>query len=414
MSNLIRPEALDERGCPLPWVPPVRPTEALLPGSDDEDLVLQGTPPPGDPGDPWLIELFDRLRALAGLPDFQLLVDPAPPPRRGLCTGRVWVLDGRPAWVWLSPCPNSDRAEVAATLAHELVHPLTGGRHDRAFKETLLGLAEAAWGPEFFQHAQATRPYGEVDRWVVTGIRAALAGRPPPAPKTSDEGDTARLVTRIRKLHALAASQPGQPEAVAASARANDLITLYGLGGYQVQLDAGIDEQMVDRWVLLRPRVVWQRHLAHAIARFFGVFSLSMARYGRMHFFGRHADVVATAYLVEVTLEAIERGAEAHLAAWKAERRRPRGASRRERVAFCGSATVAFSRKLAGMKDERAREAILEAEDFAGVEHQRRGLRWSSARRTTVTHNEAGVRLGESLEVLRGVASAKGPPKRLR
>lgn len=397
----------------MPWVPPERPTEALLPGSDDNDvLVDQPPPPPGDSGATWLIELSEDLRALAELPPYELVLDPAPAYRRGLCTGRVWIIGGAARWVWLSPCPNADRAEVAATLAHELAHPMTHRGHDRVFKEALVDLARRAWGPEFFEHVDAAQPYAEVDRWVVTGIRAAMAGRTPPAPKTSDDGDAARLVTRIRKLQALAAAQPGQPEAIAASARANDLITLYGLGGYQVELDAGIDEQMVDRWVLLKPRVVWQRHLAHAIARFFGVFSLSMARYGRMHFFGRHADVVATAYLVEVTLAAIERAAAVHIVAWKKNPNR-HGATRTERLAFCGSATVAFSTKLRKLKDDRAEEAICDAEDFAAVEHQKRGKRWTSARRTSVNRNEAGIALGESLEVVRGV-SGRRRPRQLR
>ncbi len=412
MSRLVHRDVLDTQGCPLPWVPPERPSEPLLPGSDEDDvLVDQPPPPPGDAAQPWLIELSERLRELTGLPPYELVVDPAPQLRRGLCTGRVWMIDGVARWVWLSPCPNADRAEIAATLAHELAHPLTNSGHDRHFKQTLVDLARAAWGDEFFEHADSALPYSEVDRWLVTGVRAALAKRPPPRPRTSDEGNTARLVTRIRKLQALAASQPGQPEAIAASARANDLVTLYGLGGYQVQLETGIDDQMVDRWVLLKPRVVWQRHLCHAIARFFGVFSLSMARAGRMHFFGRHADVVATAYLVEVTLGAIERGSDQHIAQWKKSRRR--GHTRSERVAFCGSATVAFAEKLAELKDRRAHEDIEEARAFAGLEHRSRGIRWTTARRTTVTHNDAGVRLGRSLEVVRGMGSGK-QPRRLR
>jgi len=404
----ILPE-FDEDGLPVAWAPPTPRAEPLLPGSDDDDvLVDQPPPPPAEPGDAWLIALCEELRERADLEPFDLAVEPGPN-RRGLCTGRVWLVDGVARFVRLSPCPNADRAEIAATLAHEIAHPLTNTGHDRRFKEALVELVSAQWGPEFFRHARPSRPYPEVDRWVVSGIRAAMAGRPPPEPKLCPEGDAARLVTRIRKLQALAAAQPGEPEAVTACARANDLITQYELGSYQVRLDEGIDDQMVDKWVGLRPRCVWQRHLCHSIARFFGVFSLSMARAGRMHFFGRHADVVATAYLVEVTIAAIERGADAHAREWK---KHNRGSARSEKVAFCGSATVAFAKKLRALKVDDTEVHFDQARVFAGDEHLKRGLRWGTARRTTVTHNDAGVRHGESLEVVRGLG-ARRTPRRL-
>lgn len=251
--------------------------------------------------------------------------------------------------------------------------------------------------------------FRDVDRWIASGIRARLKGADPPLPKTSNDGNTARLVTRIRKLHNLADAQQGEPEGVAAAARANDLITIYGLGGYQVEIAAALDDQMVDRWVLVAKRQRWQRFLAHAIARFFGVFSLQMAAQGRIHFFGRHADVVATAWLVDVTMEGILRACDDHIAAWKAQERRTSGQVRSERSSFCGSATVAFSERLIALREDRADQARGQAEAFAGVEHDKRGIRWGRARRATVTHNAAGVETGNRLPIVRGMEGRKAP-----
>jgi hypothetical protein len=317
-----------------------------------------------------------------------------------------------PARIVLRPCPNSDAAEIAATLAHEVAHLVArGARHEEAFKRALLGLAERRWGATYFACADVRRPYPELDRWIATGIRAASEGRPPPVHRTGDGGDTARVVTRIRKLRLLAADQVGTPEAVTATGVANDLVTTYGLGGYEVQIAEGIDDQMVDRFVALAPRAVWQRQLAAAVARFFGVFPLQMARESRMHFFGRHADVVAAAYLVEVCIGKIERARDAWLSEWKRQARPAAGGARREAVAFCDSAVLAFGRKL---RDIRAREgehgaddtgrALRAAEDFARVEHEKRGLSWGTTSARHVRYHAEGARVGEDLSVVRGTS----------
>lgn len=391
-----------------PWCPPTPRTEPLtVEGDEEHDAIEVSALPPGREEAPdWLREEATRLARLLGLdPRFELLVEPSPSPRRGFCRGRVWMRGGQPLRIWLSPCPNGDRAELLATLVHELAHPLAGAGHDARFRAELLGAAVRGWGSGNFRHA-ATGATPELDRWVASGIRAALKGGPAPEPKTCDSGDTARVVTRIRKLHALAAAQVGEPEAITATARANELITSYGLGGYQVEIEAGIDEQMVDRWVALAPRKVWQRQLAHGLARYFGVFSLAMAKKARMHLFGRHADVVAAAWLLEVCIEKIERGCEAHIKEWKRLRRRSSGEGRSERTAYCDNAVWAFRRKLEGLAElelDEAEEALLEAEDFARAEHEKRGQRWGSGRTRRVRHHAAGQALGRSLEVVRGV-----------
>ncbi len=420
----VKPERLGPDGCPLPWSPPRPRTESLAAAEDDEDDVVAlpaGAPwPAGEAADvapdAALAALAGELCALAGVPTAALRIVPQTADRRGFCAGRVWVPDepGRPARIVLRPCPNADAAEMAATLAHEVAHLVArGARHEEVFKRALLELAERRWGAPHFASADVRRPYPELDRWIATGIRAATEGRPPPVHRTGDGGDTARVVTRIRKLRLLAADQVGTPEAITATGVANDLVTTYGLGGYEVQIAGGIEDQMVDRFVAIAPRAVWQRQLAGAVAGFFGVFALQMARESRMHFFGRHADVVATAYLVEVCIGKIERARDAWLAEWKRRARPGAGDARREGVSFCDSAVLAFAKKL---RDIRAREgehgadetsrALRAAEDFARVEHEKRGQSWGTASAKHVRHHAAGAKVGEDLSVVRGVDAA--------
>lgn len=443
-----KPPALDANGLPLPWVPPRPPTAALGGREHPEDevhVVAAGealpaldAAPGAEPPDAIraaVDEAVSRLRARLGLPPFEVVVRPGTFDRRGFTPGRVWYGDDHaPRRVLLTPCPNADPAEVLATLVHEVAHPVARTRaHGLAFKRTLVDLAGDLWGASYFE--EAARRVGErhevVDCWVATGIRAALSGDPPPAARTSDDGQTARIVSRIGKLRALAASQPGEPEAVAATARANDLVTIYGLAGYQVRVDAGIDDQMVDRWVQLDRRKVWQRVLAHAVARFCGVFSLSMAGEARMHFFGAWRDVVAAEYLYEVAAASIERQVEAHLARWKQARRRRPGETRRERTSFCDCAVHAFAEKLRRIRDDERRRAeaapaspdarawhlttraLDRARDFAREEHEKRGLSWGAGTSKAVTYNPDGIRAGRAIQVTLGLTADGHAPRAL-
>ncbi len=418
-APLVPADPLDDRGVPLPWVPPTPRAEGLAPPGDREgDVSLLGPADPlptasGAPSDEaWLHEDLALLCARARLPMPELHVEPIHAPRRGFCAGRVWMREGRPLRILLQPAPNSDRAEILATLAHEVAHPRANrGDHGLEFKRALLELAGETWGSTWFESADPGASYRDLDRWIATGLRARLADREPPRPRTGDEGQTAKIVARIRKLHALADHRPGTAEAITAAGRANDLVTVYGLGGYQVQIDAGIDEQMVDRWVVLDRRSVWNRQLGHAVARFFGVFSLSMARSGRMHFFGRHADVVATVYLVEICREKILRACDRHVVGWKVQAPRTAGETRTERVRFCDNAVFAFARKLEAIRaaDPDAEAARQEAVDFAADEHERRGLRWGRGRARSITTHAAGQAAGRALEVVRGVGGGRRP-----
>jgi len=440
-------ENLDERGLPLPWVPPDRTRDACAPDPvvDDDALIVpasQPLPPPASSGPPVGIlnddELQDRFRPLcrlAGLAPIELEVRHISEDRRGFVTGRVWMDAAlAPRRVTITTCPNSDLAEALATMAHELAHPLSRSRaHEEPFRRALVDFASRAWGGAFFAGARLRieAGYRTVDKWVAAGIRAALLGREPPMPKTGDDGQTARVVSKLAKLRALAADQAGRPEAVAATAQANDIATIYGIEGIDVLGDDRIAEQMVDRWVALGKAAVWRRELAHGVAAYCNVFSLSMSARARMHFFGRYADVVAAEYLFNISSERIERDCAAHMEHWRAHCAPVAGEARTEAVDFCDSAALAFRRKLEEMKREeaaRARAAPQEAEAlafrltqdglgraerFAEGEYRKRGMKWRHGTAKLVFHNEAGERAGRAMQVVRGLDSRGNAPRQL-
>lgn len=419
----VKPERLDEHGVPLPWAPLTPVTVALGEAVRQDlehdvhvvdELPADGPePPPSDEHD-WARAEFARLAALLGFPKLPLRVAPASIQQRGFCGGWIKMkADGTPLQVQITPCPNSDHAEVLATVLHELAHALTPrAGHGPTFCRRLVQLAGDVYGEGYFTSAPTAPPHGTIDRWVATGIRAALGKRPPPAPREADEGKLIAVVRKIRKLHVLADGQVGTTEGTTACALANDLITLYGLGGYHVQIAAGLDDQMTDRWLVLR-RGVWPRTLAHAIAGFFSVFSLHNVSRGRVHLFGRHADLVASLYLFEVCEAAIRRGCKAHVRAWRSQAPRGRGEAARERTDFCSAAVRAFRKKLQalGTEGEGAERALAAAEELALVEHHRRGFRWGGASFRDDRTNAAGAQLGGALEVVRGVGD--GPERRI-
>jgi hypothetical protein len=291
----------------------------------------------------------------------------------------------------------------------------------------MLELAERRWGASFFAEARARIAEGVriVDPWLASGIRAALRGATPPAARQGDDGQLARVVTKIRKLRELAADQLGRPEGIAATAMANDLVVQYGLGSYAVRIDAGIHERMVDRWVPVAEGAVWRRSLAHAVGKACDVFVLSVVHHSRMHFFGRYADVVQAEYLFQISEARIARECERHLDAWRARRAELRpGDTVRERVSFCDSAVRAFELKLQQIVNEEsgaparrsaapASPALEAAEEFARVEHEKRGTGWRSGGTRRTRENAAGTELGRSMELVRGMAPGGSAPKAL-
>lgn len=433
----VKPVELDPDGRPLPWIAPhsqAAPRDEVV----DAELVGDDTPLPrrsrpssegvgsdraahaeGTLDDATLTRWHETLCRAAGLtelPELELIR--AGEHQQGFAAGRVWfVPDGRVRRIRVTTCPNSDLAEVLATLCHELAHPLArSARHDAPMKAALLSLCQRQFGARYFAHAATLSPaerMNVLDAWVATGIRAALRGGDPPAPKDTDDAQMARAMGKIRKLRQLAKDQLGRPEGVAATAAANDLATLYGLTHHQVDGQEIDEDRVVDRFVVMPDGSVWRRLLAHDVAGYFDVFALSQPGAGRMHFFGAHADVVGAEYLYAVSARRIERECEAHIKSWKARRGKTTSAeTRKEKTSFCDSAAVAFGRKLKSYREDpdsggqtsRAfGERLERAEEVARAEHARRGSGWSSSGTKTYRENEAGRAVGASMDVLHGV-----------
>lgn len=432
----VKPEELDPEGRPQAWVPVQHRTTTLgREESDDDATIVEGPGglPPLESDERACVVTNDEIRGwfaklsqVAGFGEIPLSLARGTEDKLGFTTGRVWFRsDGVPLRVHLTTCPNSDLAEILATIVHELAHPLARARdHGERFVAAMVGIAEKAWTPGAF--AEARRRRGErsraIDYWVATSIRAALRGDAPPVARTGDDGQMARVVTKIRKLRELAANQLGLPEGINATAAANDLVTLYDLGDYQVRIDAGIHDQMVDRFVPIREGAVWRRDLAHGVARASEVFALSIVQKSRMHFFGRYADVVQAEYLFQISEARIDRECDRHLAEWK-KTRGPvtAGDVKRERTSFCDSAVRAFCLKLQSIAAEADRApragsaspALARAEAFAQHEHEKRGSGWRSGGTRTTRDNAAGREVGRSLEVVRGVGSGAGGTKAL-
>ncbi len=435
----VKPERLDSEGRPLPWVPavPRSPAPALETTRDEDARVddreaLPSCPQPEGDDEGAVIptstirDWFGRLCAALHFPEVPLIVKRGHTDRHGFVGGSVEMTSRFvPRRIVLTPCPNADEAEIAATLVHEMAHPLARSRdHGPAFCQTLVDLGARLWGEPYVKGARAhtAGPYALVDRWLTCGARALLAGREPPARRVCDDGHAARVVSKIAKLWALASDQSGQPEAIGATALANDLITLYGLDQSQVCNAPSIDDQLTDTWVLLEPRQPWQRALAHAVAHFNGVYSLSMNSKARMHFFGRYSDVIAAEYLCAISIERIKRESAAHI-----EDQRRRGLlfpdqARRAKVDFCESAVLEFGRKLNRIAvGESARSprpteqdvALDEAQSFAQKQLDLRGERVSTARCREVRHSEEGAEAGRRMQVVRGLDFQGEPQRRL-
>lgn len=428
---------LDESGLPKPWVPVKERWQALADRGDDHDVVLGPLPEiepyaesdvesQADSGesiglsDEAVRELYARLLAQLGWQEIPLRIQRTAKVNHGFVTGRIHFTHarGEATAIAVTLCPNADRAEVAATLTHELAHAVAkGSGHGRAFKEALVGLAEAVWGRAYLAGARGAldQRYSLVDGWVATGIRASIRVAEPPTPTDRGEADLAAAVRRIQKLRTLAADQPGTPEAVSATAKANDLVVILGLGTYHVKLPVQQGEQLCDCWILIGRGQRWKARVAFGIAEYCAVFALRQASRGGMHLFGRHADLVTAEYLWAVCTESIERRWAAHLEASRASAtKRPRGWVQRERSSFLHSAVDGLLAKLEGARStaflrEETREIAVQVEEFARAEHDKRGMGWRGGSRQSHSYNAAGYEAGRSLSLANGVGSAAGP-----
>lgn len=439
----------DGAGAPFPWVLPSSNQPVLASTNHDEDEgyaapclepedeLASFVPPEGteliqEQGHPIsrekIVREFERIRVHLGMPSFELSLYRGSVNKNGFVTGRVFARNGTPIRMILTTCPNADLAEISATLVHEFAHVASGmGGHDRAFKVAMLDLASALYGDAFFAAARdfLGESFRVLDMWLATGIRAALRNAEPPSSKEFDESLTAGVVSRIQKMRALATNQPGTPEGITATGIANTQSTLFGLGSYHVNLDASVDENMVDRWLNIGRKVRWKRELAFDVASFCNVFALARPDRGWMHFFGKYRDIIAAEYLYNVCLEHIERQCNKHIQEWKAEQGRVTGGQVRSRkISFCASAVEGISDKMSQIRNrERAMahsdptttdarafkltsEDLQQAETFATDEHKKRGLGWGSDTSHSYHHNESGYEAGQSVELRSGVKSS--------
>ena len=413
----VTPERFGPDGLPLPWVPGESSRAALVEREGDDVDIVDGVLPA-------LAELvevperdlsqlttaqiravFDDLRRRLGLAGFPLVVRRGGVDRHGFVSGRVAIAtDGTPRRMSVVTCPNADLAEAAATLVHEFAHIVAfGDHHGAGFKEALVALAELHYGQAAFAQARLSvgGSYRTVDQWVATGIRAVLRDARVPRPRESDEARIAASVAKIGKLRALAASQPGAPEAVTATATANDMIAVYDLGGYEVEFDGGLDDQMVDRWLDIGKRQVWKRSLSFTIAEFYDVFALSRSSKGWMHLFGTYTNVTSAMYLYRLCVESLERRCEVHVAQWKRGRDVARGETTRERTSFLDSAASGVAIALRAAREDKPR--VEPAEEFAAEEFFKRGRRWGSSSGKAQNHNQSGFDAGRAV----GAAGAR-------
>lgn len=428
----VTPEALTEDGVPEPWVAAKPPKTTLGAGrdlSDDVEVVAAGEPLPPVPETPEVLlnpDDNDTIRAAlrrtcrrAGIGDVPLDVERVAAYRDGFVPGRVWLSPEGPLQVRLVVGPNADAAEVWATLLHEVAHGIAGIKegHGRIFQQALVDLAGAMFGDDFFRvpRSKLGESHGLLDAWIAVGVRASLGSAAPPVEASGSETQLAKVVGRIQKLRRLAQAQLGQPEGRAACAKANDLLTRWDLGAYSVRLAGGIDDQMYDRWVNIGKRSVWRRRLAFIVAEHCGVFSLSRASKGWMHFFGRYADVVTAQWFYEIWEAHILRAADAHIKAYKASGGHRH--TRTERINFCDSAVYGLEEKLGVLErqhdhtatpDERITTRRRRSEAFAAEQFDLRGQSWGSGTGKQITVNAAGVNAGQNAPMGRGVGGPAG------
>lgn len=440
----------DERDLPLAWSAVQSPTISLEQSTsveseetetccvneslpNQEDVVLEESEtvcefciPRED-----IVAEFERIRKHVGLSSFPFELYHQAKHCNGYVSGKVKInRENSPVSMMLVVCPNADFAEIAATLVHEFAHIFSEvNNHNHSFKKRMVELASALYGDHYFvePRKRLDESYRILDMWIATGIRAKLRGQEPPVAKDFDEQLTASVVSRIQKMRALAASQPGTPEAITATGIANTQITLYQLGSYQIRLDVNLDESMVDRWISVGKNVRWKRELGFDVADFCNVFALARPDQGWMHFFGKHRDIVATEYLYHVCLEHIERKCEQYIKEWKTTIwwKPSSGEVRSEKTSFCASAVRGISDKMKEIREIERLEAQLspdsseargyrltsedlrKAEAFSAQEHVKRGMGWSHESSYSHTHNSSGYEAGQDVSLHAGVESRK-------
>lgn len=414
---------------PEPWVLPYKETPLAV--MDTHDDVIQGRPEDATPSSdvaPWIFDEFERMRIYLNLPKFPLQVKTRKSKRyNGFVSGAVYYEEDVPTLMILRLCPNSDKAEVLATMVHEFAHTIDfEADHDQVFKDNLIELAKGLWGDAYFEraHEASQGSYTTVDLWVSVGIRHALSGAPEPSRATLDGDDDiamARVVSKIQKLQRLARNQPGTPEAILACATANTMIARYDLGSYQMILpDQDVSDEMADLWVSVGKRQRWSRYLAVAVADYCQVFALSHKSLGLMHFFGRWADVQRASFLTGSLISRLKKQADQHIEELRERRKFQRGDARAFRQAFLMTATMTLTQRLTteAELEQRSPEAhamavsdMTRAKAFASALFEDRKLQWGESKGNPIryTRSAAGARAGQDITINEGLSAEDGP-----
>jgi hypothetical protein len=433
---------------PEPWAPATSATVRLGREENPGD-VTSGEPQNLPPSDPVGADLGGRIHEVAGflcnvsgvtLEEGALVIRQGRTHKRGFVTGRVWYEQGQPRAaiqrLVLTTCPNSDDAEIFTALVHEFAHAVAPERgHHTEFKQACKDLASEVWGWLYFTEVDVAEPSATVDGWIACGIRAAMCGGTRPARRKYAMEQQVSIIRRVLKLRRLAEDVVGTPEGISATAMANGIVTLWGLGDVRADIPEGVGDEMCDRYTFIGHRQKWRRQVAWAVGSFFDLYVLSQAKQGTMHWFGKNSAVEAGIHLFRVAEAHIERRLKDHMEEWDGQGR-PNGLhGRSEATNFRYSAAKSFKVKLTGLKAEAAEAAPDEASgavpdeateafeaavsstammaynkelavSFAKGLLESRGVRTTTAKGASWTRNEAGTRAGRTVPMGQGMANS--------
>jgi len=283
--------------------------------------------------------------------------------------------------------------EVTSVLEHEMAHQYVD--------EFLKIRGETAHG-ETFRRVCAER-----------GIDARAAGAPITRDGSNGEGETDRVLERIRKLLALAGS-PNQHEAEIAMRKAHELMLRHNIESIGARVDRSYEVRHLGDPQKRGTRV--ESAIAGLLSEFFFVkvirVPVYMPRLGRpgsvYEIVGTHANVEMASHVHAFLLATAER-------LWKENRNDTRVRSGRDRLAYQTGVVGGFREKLLLERVDLKKTGLVWIGDrtldgfyrarHPHITHRRSNVRWSSA-------HAAGREAGRTVVLHRPVSqgpSAAGP-----
>lgn len=224
-------------------------------------------------------------------------------------------------------------------------------------------------------------------------------------------------IRRIQKLQALADSERGNGNEIAAESAARiaaKLMVEHAIAS--LELSAETEEPLITRHVSTGRRLNWLRTLYYVVAEANNCMLSYLPNTDSVTFYGTESDIEISEYLAVHLAREVQAAADAHMRE-KVEMwgRAPRGC----RNNFCQTATMTLGQRLRAMRREAAKEATSEhgeatvthalvrldqglqrAKDFA-VSHglgKARSSRWS--------YSSEGAAAGKSININKGVRGA--------